>query len=258
MNRIFKISIIALLVLIVAITVGFAYTQVYLPQYYHQQSVNYYNQQLGMMGFTSNYGGQGVMKGPGMMRGYYGGFNMMGYSNGYMLAYTGRIPIGEAENLYTSGAKIFTSNDTIIFTSVNINITVLAMGHNRAFNLTHYTPPAGMHYSHNVFVVDGLINPTIIVPQGSIVHILLINLDAGDYHNLAITPLPPPYPYYTMMYVKMNVLGVTPMLPPANYANSYAYDFSISVTFSNPGVYYYICEYPGHAAMGMYGTIEVM
>ncbi len=237
MNKILLISIIlgATLVSIV----GYAYyTYYYLPNYYYQQSLYYYNHQLGMMG----YGG---MMMSGSMMGGYANFQ--------------QIPIGEnythAEN--SSYVKILPSNDSIIFYTEDINLVVLSMGHTRAYNLTHYIPPSNMHAEDNVFVIDGLINPTLVIPQGAIVHITLINLDEGDYHNIAITPLSPPYPYYVMMYVRMNILTMTPMLPPANYNSGYAYSFSSNVVFYNAGTYYYICEYPGHAEMGMYGEIII-
>ncbi|MCI2413917.1 MAG: plastocyanin/azurin family copper-binding protein [Candidatus Aramenus sp.] len=260
MNKLLKVIVVVALVAVVGVAVGIAYTYVYLPSYYQQQSVSYYNQQLGMMGYFKS-GGPGAMGGMmGGMMGYGPGFEMMGYYHGYALAYTGQVSVSqaEAEVNATGEAKVFRSNDTIVFTSTDISIVVLSMGHVRALNLTHYVPPQSAHYQHNVFVVMGLINPTIIAPSGATLHVVFINLDAGDYHNLAITPVPPPYPYYAMMYVKMDVFAVTPMIPPANYASGYAYEFSFTVTLSSPGVYYYLCEYPGHAQMGMYGEIVVV
>jgi Copper binding proteins, plastocyanin/azurin family. len=59
------------------------------------------------------------------------------------------------------------------------------------------------------------------------------------------------------MYIRMNTIGMTPMLPYANYNSGQAYEFSFTTTLSQPSVYYYVCEYPGHAEMGMYGEIVV-
>ncbi|QKR00713.1 hypothetical protein GWK48_10225 [Metallosphaera tengchongensis] len=244
-----KILLMLILVVALGLVVTYSYTQIYIPRYYAQQSVDYYNQQLGMMGY---YGGSGMMG--GMMGGY-----GMGSYNGYATAYAQRIPIQQAEvyvNFSSPSAEVFRANDTVVLTGNNVNLVILSMGHGRAFNLTHYA--GGAHAQDNVFVTYGLVNPTIIVPVGSEVHITLINLDEGDYHNLAITPVPPPYPYYSMMDVRMDVLGMTPMLPPANYGVGMAYEFSFSTVFQTPGTYYYICEYPGHAQMGMYGEIEVV
>ncbi|BCU70102.1 plastocyanin/azurin family copper-binding protein [Stygiolobus caldivivus] len=252
MKKSFIIILLILLVVTVAGVISYAYYTVYLPQQYQKESANYYNQQIENMGYYS----RGMMSG-GMM-GSRGMYHMMGYYGGYEVMYESTVPIPEAVSTtksVPSYAKVFPNNDSIIFTSKDITITVLSMGHKRAVNLTGYTPPS--YAQDNVFVIYGLINPTLIIPPGASVHVVLINLDAGDYHNIAITSVPPPYPYYVMMDIRMNVLGMTPFLPPANYNSGQAYEFSFTVTFSQPGVYYYLCEYPGHAEMGMYGKIIV-
>ncbi len=231
----------------------YTYANVYLPNYYSQQSVAYYNRQLSMMG----YGPPGPT---GMMGGMMGGYHMMmGYYEGYAYGYLGSTSIPQAVQAIRSVqpyARVFPQNDTIVFYSTQINLVVLSMGHQRALNLTNYTPPISAHAQNNVFVIDGLINPTLIVPGESVLNIELINLDAGDFHNLAITPVPPPYPYYSMMYIRMDVMGMTPMIPPANYNGGEAYESSFTM-YLQPGTYYYVCEYPGHAEMGMYGEIMV-
>jgi rusticyanin len=231
-----------------SLVVGLVYSYVYLPHYYQQQSLNYYNRQLGMMGIASS-----------SMMGDHGMGSMMGYYNGYAIADSSIISVTVAES-YVNGSgttQVFPSNDTIVFKSNHINLVILSMGHGRAFNLTHYVPPSYMHYQHNVFVIDGLINPTLLIPKCAIVNVTFINLDAGDYHNLAVTQVPPPYPYYVMMDIRMNVLGMSPMLHPANYVNGQAHYFSFALSLQQPGVLYYLCEYPGHAQMGMYGQILV-
>ena len=252
-----KWLIIALIAVALAGVASYAfYNAVYLPQRYQQESTYYYNQQLQMMGYYP----QGMMQGMGgMMRGG-GMYHMMGYYNGYGVMYESTVPVSEAVSLMKEAppyAKVFPGNDTIVFTSKDIDLVILSMGHKRAENLTNYTPPPYAHAQDNVFVIYGLVNPTIIVPKGAVVHVTLINLDAGDYHNVAITPVPPPYPYYAMMDIRMEVLGMTPFLPPADYSSGQAYEFSFTVAFYQPGTYYYVCEYPGHAQMGMYGEVIV-
>ncbi|AWR96817.1 hypothetical protein DFR86_04090 [Acidianus sulfidivorans JP7] len=250
------IFLIVILGVLIAGIVTYAYFNVYLPSQYNQESVNYYNEQLNNYGYyNGGYYGGGMMGGGRGM----GMYHMMGYYNGYETIYEESIPVSQAISEMRSPpsyAKIFANNDTIVFNSENINIIVLSMGHNRAVNLTGMTPPP--YANHNVYVIYGLINPTLIIPQGASVTFTLINLDAGDYHNLAITPISPPYSYYVMMQIRMNVLGVTPMLPPANYQSGIAYDFSFVIHFYSSGYYYYLCEYPGHAEMGMYGKIIVV
>jgi len=48
-----------------------------------------------------------------------------------------------------------------------------------------------------------------------------------------------------------------PVLPNENKQQGYAYEYADSVTLSQPGTYWYICTYPGHAEEGMYGKIIV-
>ncbi|QXJ29253.1 Rusticyanin [Saccharolobus shibatae B12] len=237
-----------IITVVVASVVGYAYYyNNYLPV---QNSVTYYNQQLQYMGYYAqgNYG----MMGKGM-------YHMMGYYGGYEMMYENTIPISEAISMMRnvpSYVKVFSNNNTLLFTSSNIVLVVLGMGHERAINLTGQQPPA--YAQHDVFVIYGLINPTLIIPRGATVQVVFINLDDDMLHNIAITPVPPPYPYYPMMYIRMNTIGMTPMLPYANYNSGQAYEFSFTTTFSQPGVYYYVCEYPGHAEMGMYGEIVVV
>ncbi|ARM75318.1 plastocyanin/azurin family copper-binding protein [Acidianus manzaensis] len=246
------IFLIAILGVLIAGVIAYSYFNVYLPREYSQESDNYYNEQLSQFGYyNSGYHG-------GMM-GYGGGmYHMMGYYNGYETIYQQQISVNQAISEMRSPpsyAKVFPNNDSIVFNSTNINIIVLSMGHNRAVNLTGMSPPS--YASHNVYVIYGLINPTLIIPAGATVTFTQINLDAGDYHNLAITPVSPPYSYYVMMQIRMDVLGMSPMLPPANYQSGMAYEFSFTVHFINTGDYYYLCEYPGHAEMGMYGKIII-
>lgn len=250
MKRFFVLLII--LAFVVAGLVGFAYYSLY--YYPQQQSINYYNQQLNYMGYFSGMMGGGMMGGGGGM------YHMMGYHNGYVMGYEKTVEITQAISMMKnipSYAEVFANNDTLVFNSTHIVLFVLTMGHGRAVNLTGYTPPPNAHATDNVFVIYGLINPTLIIPQGATVQFIVINLDAGDYHNIAITPLSPPYPYYVMMYVRMDILGMSPLLPHADYSTGQAYEFTFTTVFSQPGIYYYLCEYAGHAEMGMYGQIIV-
>ncbi len=48
-----------------------------------------------------------------------------------------------------------------------------------------------------------------------------------------------------------------PFLPPANYAQGVAHEYVYSATFSTQASLWYLCTYPGHAQMGMYGEVLV-
>ncbi len=178
-----------------------------------------------------------------------------------------------------SNVGVFQANDTVAFTDPqNITILALSMGGDRAMNLTGRQLPS--YASDNVFVIYGLINPTLVVPRGSDVRVVIVNLDEDAYHNFVLTSLAPPYSYMPMQgmmwtnstswYPGMmggGMMGrssssifavMTPMLSPANYgqgtASFYASTFALDVP---GGSYWYTCTYPGHAQMGMYGRIIV-
>jgi hypothetical protein len=91
-----------------------------------------------------------------------------------------------------SYAKVISHNNTIIFSSKDPSIVALAMMPERAVNLTGLMLPS---YSEgDVFVIYGLINPTLVIPKGSSVQFRIINLDDGMNHDLAISSVRPPYP----------------------------------------------------------------
>ncbi|MEM4109428.1 MAG: plastocyanin/azurin family copper-binding protein, partial [Conexivisphaerales archaeon] len=233
-----KNLILALALIAIVAFSSVVYVFYYLPYVNYQRSVSYYNKQLQYSGYS--YGG------------------MMGFYNGYAAGYQQTVSISKAITMMRTApsyVKAFSNNGTLVFNSSKIVLVVLSMGNKRAVNLTGQSPPS--YAQHDVFVIYGLINPTLVIPRGATVDFILINLDDDMYHNIAITPVPPPYQYYAMMQIMMNVLGITPFLPPANYSNAFAYGSTFSSSFYNSGTYYYVCEYPGHAEMGMYGQIVV-
>ncbi len=192
-------------------------------------------------------------------RGYYNNINNYYYNLESSFI---RYPINESmilANEIPNYVHIYKNNNTIVFSDNNINLVVLAMMGNDAVNMTNSTLPS---YSHgDVFVIYGLINPTLIVPSGSTIHVLFINLDNDMYHNFVITIAPPPYPYNVMPYIGMNG-GMGPSmriymtwLPPANYTSNYAYSYEYTFIINSPGKYWYLCTYPGHAENGMYGEL---
>jgi rusticyanin len=217
--------------------------------------------------------------------GYYGGYPwgwMWGWMRGYGNLYAGQqpnrnqygtlgygyftyYPINESLNMamkLPGNAHVYPQNNTIVFTGTQVNLVVIAMMRDDAEHMFNTTAPS---YSHgDVFVIYGLINPTIVVSAGAIIHITFINLDDDMYHNFVITTAPPPYPYNVMPYIGMyGGMGPQMMLymrwlPPANYNSGYAYGYQYTVSLNLPGTYWYICTYPGHAEGGMYGKLIVV
>ncbi len=166
-------------------------------------------------------------------------------------------------------ARVTRSNDTVAFDSQNIDVLVLAMIPDRAANLTGMQPPS--YSTGDVFVIYGLVNPTLVIPKGTSIHFTIANLDDDMYHNMVVSSIGPPYPYMSMEGGMMSsfwqgggkgsaslpVLSMMPFLPPADYRQGSAYEYSYALTFNQPGNLWYLCTYPGHALQGMYGEILV-
>ena len=216
-----------------------------------------------LLGNASSFGimnGIAGMMGAGMfssmMNGGYG--SMMGGTSAGN--FSTQVSINTAEsyaNVMPQYAQRYTNNDTLVFRSNNITLVVLAMGVQRAINLTHEQPPPyDSNSSGNAFVIYGLINPTVIIPKGAIVHVEFINLDSSEYHNVIVTATGPPYQYMPMSAMN-GIVSMMPVIPHADYSSGYAHEYNYTTAFGNPGAYWYICMYPGHAQMGMYGKIVV-
>ncbi len=92
------------------------------------------------------------------------------------------------------------------------------------------------------------------------IHVMVINLDAGDYHNFVVTSQPPPYQYNVMMD-GIQMMGekmdtVMLYLPPADYSTEQAHQYQYTFTL-NQDEFWYIYTFPRHAENGMYGEIVV-
>ncbi len=104
--------------------------------------------------------------------------------------------------------------------------------------------------------IDGLINPTVIVPRGARITVELVNADQGYVHGFEVTTARPPFTAMAMMQGSVAFPGGFIMpIPPESAAG--APHAQSTFTASAPGTYSYICPVPGHAAQGMAGTLVV-
>ena len=219
----------------------------------------------GSNGYGSIFTGMMGGNSGSLMAQYSGMMSMMagGGSSGMMGGagnFSARIGISTAESYANSTppyARAYSNNNTVSFSSGNITLVVLAMGAQRAINLTHEQPPAfDSNSSGNAFVIDGLIDPTITIPKGATVRVEFINLDSSEYHNVIMTATGPPYQYMPMSAMN-GIVSMMPIIPHADYSNGSASEYNYTAVFDNAGTYWYLCMYPGHAQMGMYGKIIV-
>ena len=156
--------------------------------------------------------------------------------------------------------NVMPANDTIVFSSKDIKLVVIATDLKGAANLTANAPPS--YATDNVFVIYGLVNPTLAVPSGATLQVTFVNLDNDIYHNFAMASLGPPYPYMAMqgmMYWQQQRpwMAMEPFLPPANNGLGLVHEYSYTVTLGDQGSLWYLCTYPGHAQAGMYGKVLV-
>jgi len=104
-----------------------------------------------------------------------------------------------------------------------------------------------------IFVINGLLNPTIHLSKGSQLTLTLANADPDMYHNLALTTRDPPYSSMPMM---SHMSGSrTSMMSPSEIGYYWVQDMRIAV--NSPGQFWYLCEYRDHAAVGMYGSLVI-
>ncbi len=116
--------------------------------------------------------------------------------------------------------------------------------------------PAALHLPGMQWEIDGLINPTVVVPRGAQVTVDLVNADQGYMHGFEVTNAAPPFQEMAMMQGSGAFPGsfVMPILPETSQGQ---YHRSTQFTAATAGTYHYICPVPGHAAHGMAGTFVV-
>ncbi len=104
--------------------------------------------------------------------------------------------------------------------------------------------------------VDGLVNPTVVIPRGARVTIDLFNADEDHQHGWELTVTPPPYRFMAMMYAA--VAQPSSFAMPVQEASSARWlGHSLHFTAADSGTFYYFCPVPGHAQKGMYGKLVV-
>lgn len=173
-----------------------------------------------------------------------------GYGAGRMMGGQGIAPSRDwatARDLVArsgEGATVDPGTNTVTFTGRRITIDMIAVQPDKP---------------DTTFALAGLVDPTVRVPRGAVVDLRLVNMDYGRdmEHGVVITPAPPPYA--TMPAPMMGTAGVAPLAPRTSDDLESARYAVGSATFraTTPGTYYYLCQVPGHARDGMYGTLVV-
>lgn len=254
MNKIPTLALLLVAIGLGSLVVGLAYTASNITSY-PNWSTQRQNPQ-GMMGNPAN--GEGMMGG-GMMDNAISSIDNASFT---------RI------NVPPKGVTVDKARNTISVSSSGVTIPIEAA--------PIWFPPQPGEY----WVIYGLVNPKILVKQGAQMNFLFINMD-NETHMAAITTIAPPYQEMPMMQgsgmqnmmmsgmmsqgANSNVMNqvdaawptIGPMLPGVSATNGASSnplysDASLSITFDTTGSFWYLCLYPGHAQMGMYGEIQVV
>ncbi|KFE36548.1 hypothetical protein DW2_00280 [Thioclava atlantica] len=110
--------------------------------------------------------------------------------------------------------------------------------------------------------MHGVTNPTFVVPAGATVHLNLVNMDYGSdmEHGVGVSPAAPPYGAYAMMQTGPGLARIAPPIPWRSAEDPGKADYAeAGTTFvvRRPGVYWYVCQTPGHAAKGIFSKLLV-
>ena len=145
-------------------------------------------------------------------------------------------PMGDA---VPAGATIDRSTNQIIFSGKDVQFDVVGS-------------PQGQR--DLTFRIAGLVNPTIVLPQGAAVRVRFVNADPTMPHDFvlvsALTTFPPvPASRAAFAGAVTSVLTA----PSQGRMNEQVISFTAAAT----GNYTYLCTVPGHAAGGMHGSLVV-
>ena len=155
-----------------------------------------------------------------------------------------RVSASEAARLGSkvpAGASINQTKRTVSFAATSVHLVAVAS-------------PAGG--PDETFRIAGLVNPTLIVPAGSRVHIEVINADPDTAHGLVITAGNPQWSWMPMMTVSPAFAGSALwFLGDPTSAGMHA--GTMGFTAASPGSYHYLCPVPGHAQKGMVGAFII-
>ncbi len=198
----------------------------------------------GMMGGASGGGMMGGASGGGMM-----GNGMMGSASGggMMSTLRGSRQVTDPTRARALSHRVAATvaidrqTNTITYHSAQVALVALA------------SPASGPDMT---WTVDGLVNPTVVIPQGASVSVRFFDADTDTMHGWEVTRTPPPYPYMAMMDAPVAFPGAFAMPVRGATARRWV-GRVVRFTASRAGTYSYICPVPGHAQQGMHGTLVV-
>ena len=150
------------------------------------------------------------------------------------------------------------SNSTGMLMGRGKRKSVMFMGHNIHIVMIAGEPGS----SDETFEIHKLVDPEITVPAGAKVTLTLLNMDfgPGKIHGVLIGKAKPPYKTVVPVPVQGQIAEIPMTMPRTAKSIKKSEYFIGTTTFKAPqnlGTYYYLCQIPGHAKAGMYGTFVV-
>ena len=140
-----------------------------------------------------------------------------------------------------AGADINRQTNTVTYHTAQVALAALA------------SPDGQKDMTWNI---DGLVNPTVVIPRGAQVTVHFFDADTGTPHGWELTSTPPPYPSMVMMDAQVAFPGAFAM--PVRGATAQQWSGrTLQFTAATAGTLYYLCPVPDHAGQGMYGTLIV-
>ena len=121
----------------------------------------------------------------------------------------------------------------------------------RTVRLVVHTGPDNDMLSYRI---DGLRNPTLVIPHGSTLKVLFVNTDEDMFHNIRFGVMPRSFSKSGDGLLKTSV-GTAP-LAHIDGTTLHGAEMVIKVP-GHAGKYGYFCTVRGHAPGGMWGTIQV-
>jgi hypothetical protein len=101
------------------------------------------------------------------------------------------------------------------------------------------------------FSIQGLVNPSLVIPAGATVQILFVNESQGMFHDLIFSDDLPPFKNRPALKHPMGSSFVPPITAHIRHA-----DELVFIAPKVRGMNSYLCTVMQHAANGMYGVIE--
>ena len=232
----------------------------------NQSSYAYYQSVMGRYHVRGMMGGSyGWMTGSSGYSWIMGGTGAPGWMNGgslpgFMMG-SGTDPGKVIGQLFADapGPRVAASLATDLGNQVPAGASVDRAGNRITFSrgtIDFYVVASPTGNPDETFRVAGLVNPTVVVPQGAQLRVTFVNADPDTAHGLVVTATAAASSWMPMMTAVPAFSGSAVWFL-GNPTAAGLHEATLAFTASAAGTYQYLCPVPGHAQKGMAGTVVV-